>query len=444
MPKKFDVFIIGGGSGGVRAARVLAAGGLRVGLAENSKLGGTCVNLGCVPKKLFVYASAFSRHFADARGYGWRKTEPESFNWTALIEAKNAEISRLNRIYEELLLKNRVNIFKKEARFLGETRLRVGDEEIIADKIIIASGSVARRPDIVGIGDALVSDDMFHLERLPSSIIIVGGGYIALEFASILSGLGVRVTLVHRGKMPLRGFDEELRAAAARQLTKSGITLLLNTEVTRLGKDGTVYCKDGRTLKAEKCLCAVGREANCKGLDLARAKIATVNGAIKVDNRFATSNSSVFAIGDVKGGWQLTPVAIAEGQHLAMTLLGDDSPPLDYRRIPTAVFMQPPLAAVGISQSQAEAEGLAVEIHRTSFYPMQNLLAKRDEKAFIKIIADEKTKRVLGIHLFGDEGGEIIQGFAAAMGCGITTEQLRRTMPLHPTLAEEVVTLPSA
>lgn len=444
MAEKFDVFVIGGGSGGVRAARVLAQGGRRVGLAENARLGGTCVNLGCVPKKLFVYASRFSRHFKDAVGYGWQATAPE-FNWSALVAAKDAEISRLNRIYEDILSKNNVTLLRAEARFLSENRLRVGEREVTAEKIIIATGSTAKRPTIPGAEHVLISDDMFHLESLPTDIIIVGGGYIALEFASILNGLGVGVTLVHRGEMPLRGFDDELRTAAAALLTKSGIKLLMNTEITRLekknGKNIIAHIKGGKTLTTEACMYAVGRTANYQHLDLAKGGVAVAERTIKVDKNFATSNPDVFAVGDVKEGPHLTPVAIAEGQHLAATILGEKAPELDYGKVATAVFMQPPLAAVGMGEAQARASGAAVETFTSSFYPMQNLLAKRDEKALIKVVADKNSKKVLGIHILGDESAEIIQGFAAAMTCGLTTTQLRGTMPLHPTMAEEVVTI---
>ena len=476
---KFDAFIIGGGSGGVRCARILAQAGKKVGIAEATHWGGVCVNLGCVPKKLFVYAAGYSQHLEDAEGYGWQIPKGVEFCWQQLVANKNREIARLNQIYQNILATNGVRMFKAKASFIGENRLKVGNEEVTARHIIIASGSHPRLPqvnakgELIGdgaspeespekhkaksavsnlkaFGNVLVSDEMFHLKRLPKSLVVVGGGYIALEFASIMSGLGVKVTLVHRGQMPLRGFDEELRRFATKALGQR-LKLAMDTTLVSLKKSGSqtvATTQRGEVIKAEAFLFAIGRVPNTQGLGLRQGGIKTrnANGAVKINGSFKTSNPNVFAIGDVKGEPQLTPVAIAEGHYLALKLLGEKPKPLDYSLIPTAVFMAPTLATVGAGEDPSKHLS-----YKTEFTPMEQILPQqarkplrrkaREQKAFIKIVVQKSTKRVVGVHLLADGAAEIIQSLAPALGAGITASQLRHTMPLHPTLAEEVITL---
>jgi len=437
MAHNFDVFIIGGGSGGVRCARILAQHGKKVAIAESKHWGGVCVNLGCVPKKLFVYASHYGRIIEDAKGYGWETST--NFNWQQLIQNKNQEIARLNKIYQNILAKNGVEMFEGEASFLGKNHLKVGKEEVTAKHIIIASGSSPKTPQISGGENALVSDDMFYLSKLPKRLVVVGGGYIALEFASIMSGLGVEVSLVHRGEKALRGFDEDVRDFAAKALAQNNIKMIMNTTINSLEKSDhkiTATTNQKDKIEAEAFLYAIGREPNIKGLNLENGTIVTANGAVRVNGELQTSNPSVFAIGDVKGEPQLTPVAIAEGHYLALKLLGENPLPINYSLIPTAVFMQPTVASVGVVEEQKKHRA-----YKTEFTPMHNILPKRAEKMFVKIVVEKATNRIVGIHLVGDDAAEIIQSLTPALEMGITATKLRHSMPLHPTLAEEVITL---
>ncbi len=441
----YDLFTIGAGSGGVRASRFAAGYGARVGVAEERHLGGTCVNIGCVPKKLMVYASHFSEDFEDAAGYGWQVGE-RRFDWASLIENKNAEINRLNGIYENLLTGAGVTIHDGHARILDPHTVEVGGREITAANILVATGGLPSRPDDPGKELGLVSDDIFFLEKQPETILIVGGGYIAVEFAGIFAGLGSKVTQIYRGPLFLRGFDRDVRETLAGEMPKKHIDLRFDTDIAKLEKaaGGGVAAtfKDGKTESFDAVLYATGRQPYVEGLGLENAGVELdARGAVKVDPQFRSSVPSIFAIGDVTDRIQLTPVALAEGMAVAKTLFNDEPTTVDYGDIPTAVFSQPPIGTVGLTEEQARERHGAVDIYRSTFTPMKHTMTGRGEKTMMKLIVERASDKVLGAHMVGIDAGEILQGLGIAIKAGATKRDFDATIGIHPTAAEEFVTM---
>lgn len=440
----FDLFVIGGGSGGVRAARTSAALGAKVGLAESARMGGTCVNVGCVPKKLLVYGAHFAEDFEDARGFGWDAQRP-SFSWETLIAAKDKEIGRLNGIYDGLLERTGVQVKQGRGSLVDAHRVRVGDEEFTAERILIATGGRPWMPEIEGADLWKTSDDVFALKRLPKSVVIAGGGYIGVEFAGIFRLLGAEVHIVHRNEHLLNAFDKDIQSHLEEQLRLKGIHLHLGKTVEKLHREGpqtVATLSDGTTLSAELQLAAVGRRPNTAGLNLEGLGIAVGHrGAITVNDQLQTSVPSVYALGDVIDRFQLTPVALAEGTAFAKAHFAGAELSVDYANIPTAVFSLPPVGTVGLSEEAAWHRGEVVKIFRSAFRPMKHTLSGRNERTMMKLVVCAKTDRVLGCHMVGPDAGEIIQGLAIAMKCGATKAHFDATIGVHPTAAEEFVTM---
>ncbi len=440
----FDLFVIGAGSGGVRAARMAARHGARVGLAEHRRLGGTCVNLGCIPKKIFSYAAHFAHDFGDARRFGWDSGAPR-FDWTTLRTHKDEEISRLNGVYERLLVGAGVEIVDGRATLLGPNEVEVAGRRIRGERILVAVGGRPVRPVGPGVEHCLTSDDIFHLDRLPDSALVVGGGYIAVEFAGIFHGLGLRTTLVHRGPKVLGGFDEDVRSHLTEEMRKSGIDLRLSQTVDATERRGdrlVSRTSTGDTIESGLALLAVGRMPETSGLGLERAGVEVDGiGAIKVDDGFRTTCPSVYAIGDVINRMTLTPVAIYEAMALTSTLFGGVPQTVDYQAIPSAVFSQPPVGTVGLAEHEAAVLCAPIDVYETRFRPLKHVIGGRDQKSYMKVIVERETDRVRGIHMVGDDAPEILQGFAAAMKAGLTKRALDGTVGIHPTAAEELVTL---
>jgi glutathione reductase (NADPH) len=440
----YDLCVLGGGSGGVRAARVASQLGARVALVEAQALGGTCVNVGCVPKKLFVYAAAFADDFDDAAGYGWTLATP-SFDWSALIAGKDAAIMRLRGVYQRLLVDAGVCVFEGWGRLSGPRTLRVGERELSFDHLIVATGASAFVPDVPGAEHAITSDAMFSLPALPESIVVVGGGFVALEFAGLLCGLGVRVLLVHRGEHLLSGFDEDLRTGAAALLRARGVDVRLGTEVTRIdGERGAldVTFTDGSTHRCGEILFATGRRPHTADAGLIEHGVKLdESGAIVADPFGRTSLPHVCAVGDVRGGLQFTPLAVAEGQAVAEALYGDAGlTPLDRGLVPTCVFTRPEIATVGLTEDRARERG-PIKVYRGNFRPLRQAMTTRKERSLVKLVVDAQTDRVLGVHVIDAEAAEIIQGFAVAVRCGATHRDLLGTIGIHPTSGEELLTL---
>ncbi len=440
----YDLFVIGAGSGGARAARMAAQAGLKVGIAENSYLGGTCVNVGCVPKKLFTYAAHISEDIKDAAGYGWQ-AESLTFDWSKLLTNKNAAIVQLNRSQERMLMQAGVTLHWARARLTGPHQIDLAGDLVTARTILIATGGWPHVPDIPGREHVITSNEAFFLEELPEKAVIVGGGYIAVEFASILKGLGVDVTQIYRGPLFLRGFDDDVRGHLATEMRRHGIDLRFDTQVARIEKSGSdleVILEDGETIKTGLVLYATGRKANTAGLGLDAAGVErNPNGSIKVDAYFRTSQPHIFSLGDVIGRLQLTPVAIAEAMAFIQTLTGGQLQAMDYDNVPTAVFSNPNIGTVGLSEEKACRDYGDVDVYLSRFRPLKTLVSGGQGQALIKLITDPATDRVLGLHLVGPEAGEIVQGFAVAMKAGATKAQFDATVGIHPTLAEEYVTL---
>jgi len=447
----YDLFVIGAGSGGVRAARVAAEKGIKVAIAEQTYLGGTCVNVGCVPKKLYSYAAQFRESFTDSCGFGWEAQIP-AFNWSTLRDNKSKEIERLNSIYLKLLTNAGVDLYHSKAHFIDPHTLKVGDTIVSAEKILIATGGWPNIPDIPGSEHILSSNEIFDLAQLPERVLIVGGGYIAVEFASIFNGLGSHTTLSYRGDLPLRGFDNDIRRFATREMEKKGLNIRLNSNVTdirsksdnsNIGNSYTVTFCDGSCLEADAVLYATGRIPNTDQLELDKAGVKTSNKAIDVDDRFQTSAPEIYAIGDVINRIQLTPVAINEAMLLINNLYnpgGSDTRP-DYSNIATAVFCLPNIATVGLSEEQAKAQQLNLTLYKSEFRSLKNTLSGNNERTLMKLVVDKYSDQVLGAHMVGPEAGEIIQGIAVAIKLGITKAQLDSVIGIHPTSAEEFVTM---
>ncbi len=440
----FDLFVIGAGSGGVRAARMAATTGARVAVAESSRLGGTCVNLGCVPKKLMVYASAFSAAAADAAGFGWT-VPPPRFDWATLIANKDREIERLNGIYRNLLEGARVKIIEGRAAFRDRHTIEVGDELFTADKILVATGGRPFKAPIPGAECGITSDEVFHLERQPEKILITGGGYIAVEFAGIFNGLGTEVVLNYRGPLFLRGFDDDVRNTLAAEMRKRGIDLRFDTVIDGIHrKNGRIEAalNTGDTVEADLMLCATGRVPNTAGLGLEEIGVdLDARGAIIVNDFLESSVPGIYALGDVIDRIALTPVALAEGMAFVETAIKNNPTVIDYTNVPSAVFSQPPIGTVGLTEFEARSEGFDVVIYRSTFRPMAHTMSGRDEKTMMKLVVDGPSDRVLGVHMVGPDAGEIIQGIAIALKAGATKETFDRTIGIHPTAAEEFVTM---
>jgi glutathione reductase (NADPH) len=440
----YDLITIGGGSGGVRASRISASYGARVALIESGDLGGTCVNVGCIPKKLFSYAAHTASDFADARGFGWSVSGAQ-FDWKTLLINKDREIARLNGVYAQVLQDAGVKVITGRARVVDAHTVAIGDQTLSAAHLLIATGGHAVKPDIPGAELGITSDQAFHLDTLPRRVVVIGGGYIAVEFASIFNGLGVATTLLHRGARLLRGFDEDLGKVLAEELVQHGITLALNETPTGLLRDGDgllVQLGSGRGLNTDLVLFATGRLPNVAGLGLAEAGVKLAkNGAVQVDDFYRSSVPSIHAIGDVIDRVQLTPVALAEGMALARTLFKNDPSKLDYANIATAVFSHPHIGSVGLSEAAAREKHAAVDIYRTRFRPLKATLSGSTERVFMKLVVARDSGRVLGAHMVGAEAGEIIQGLAVALNCGATKAQFDATLGIHPTTAEEFVTM---
>ena len=447
----YELFVIGAGSGGVRAARMSAGYGARVAIAEDRYLGGTCVNVGCVPKKLLVYASHYSEDFENAAGYGWT-VGPATFDWRRLIENKNAEIRRLNGIYERLLSNAGVTLINGRATIIDPHTVAVNGRNYTTERILVATGGWPSVPDIPGKEHVITSNEAFYLESLPERAIIVGGGYIAVEFAGIFNGLGVDTTLVYRGPLFMRGFDDELREVLADEIRKKGIKLEFNINVDRIEKNGDEYIvhlssNDERPPQFEPrttdlVMYATGRQPLTTGLGLEEAGVElNWNGAIIVKDDYQTSVPSIYAIGDVTHRFNLTPVATAEGTMLARNLYDNRSERVSYDDIPTCVFSQPNLGTVGVTEAEAREKYGAIDVYKTSFKPMKHTMTGSDEKTFMKLLVDKATDRVIGVHMIGPEAGEIIQGMAIAIKAGATKAQFDATLGIHPTSAEEFVTM---
>lgn len=440
----YDLFVIGVGSGGTRAARMIASTGAKVAAAEQQFLGGTCVNVGCVPKKLMVFASHFAEDFEDAAGFGW-DVKPDRFNWSRLIENKNTEISRLNGVYRRLLDNAGVKLYEAPAKIIDRHTIMVGNETVTTDRIIVATGGWPTMPEIPGIEHAISSNEVFFLPELPKRFIVVGGGYIAVEFAGIMNGLGSQVTQIYRGEKILRGFDEDVRDVLSKEIVRKGVDLRTGTNITAIEKQGDTLVAtltDGTTLEADCIMFATGRHPRTQGIGLEEIGVEMdAKGAIKVDDYSRTNLDNVWAIGDVTDRIALTPVAIQEAMALYRTEYLGDPTPCDHANVPSAVFSQPPVGSVGLTEAQAAAQYGTLDIYRSTFTPMKLSLTEREEKTMMKIIVDQASQKVVGVHMVGPDAGEIIQGIAIAVKMGATKRDFDRTVGIHPTAAEEFVTM---
>lgn len=443
--REFDLFVVGGGSGGVRAARTAAKTGAKVALAEKGALGGTCVNVGCVPKKLFVYAAGFAEEAALAKTYGWRNADIGALDWNTLRENKNREIARLNNVYAKLLADAGVEVINAEASLAGVNAVRAGGDEYRAGRILLACGGMPAAADIAGAELAALSDDMFFLPQLPERAAVIGGGYIAAEFAGILAGLGVETTLCYRADLPLRGFDDDLRRHLAQETPKHGVNIRAAAAPSAIVKDGAglrVVFAGGGELAADLALMATGRKPATASLNLQAAGIKTrANGTLQVDDDFATSQKNIHAIGDILQTPALTPVATAEAEVFVKRVFGGGGAVMDYENIATAVFSSPPLATVGLTEEKARNAGYEIQTYRSEFRPLKDSLGENGGLSMMKLVVDKTSGKVLGVHIAGKDCAEMIQGFAVALKLGATKADLDATIGVHPTSAEELVTM---
>lgn len=443
MSYDYDYFVIGAGSGGVRSARIAGALGARVAICEDGRLGGTCVNVGCVPKKLLVYGSHFAHDFEDAAGFGWT-VPPPTFDWSTLIANKDAEIERLNRVYDRILRAAGVEIVPGRGKLVGPNTVAVAEQTFTAEHILIATGGRPWIPDVAGAEHIAVSDDLFELPRLPRRIAVVGGGYIGVEFAGIFNALGSDVTLMYRSGLPLRGFDEDVRGFLAHEMEKAGIHLQPDSHIRCIDPvDGgyALVLDHGDSIEVGLVVYATGRVPNTYGLGLEDVGVRFgPRGGVEVDEHYTTSVPSIHAVGDVIDKVALTPVALAEGMQLARRLFGGPETTVSYDNIPTAVFSQPNVGTVGLTEREARARG-PVTIFKSSFKPMKHTLSGRDERSLMKLVVDKQTDRVLGLHVVGPDAGELVQGFAVALNAGATKAVFDATIGIHPTAAEELVTM---
>ncbi len=447
MPRyDFDLITIGAGSGGVAGSRRAGSYGARVAIVEESRIGGTCVLRGCVPKKLLVYGAQFADAFADATGFGWT-VAPPTFDWPVLIAAKNKELDRLEQIYINMLKNSGVEIIEGRAILADPHTVEIGGRIYTADNILIATGGHPTVPDIPGIEHVISSNEALDLPQLPRRIVIVGGGYIAVEFAGIFRGFGVEVVELIRREELLYGFDDDIRVALAQEMRGRGVEIHARTQVARIEKAAhegyTVFTTTGQEISADLVMYATGRGPNTRRLGLDAVGVeADEKGAVLVDEWSRTSLPNIYAIGDVTDRLNLTPVAIAEGRALAETLYNNNPITMDHADVPTAVFSQPPIGTVGLTEEAARRQyGDDVDIYSARFKPMKNTLSGRDERTFMKLVVDGKTDRVLGVHMLGADAPEIVQGLAIAVKCGASKKMFDQTVGIHPSAAEEFVTM---
>jgi glutathione reductase (NADPH) len=447
----FDLFIIGAGSAGVRAGRLAAQRGVRVAVAEDSALGGTCVNLGCIPKKLYSFASHYAESFEEAHGFGWT-VGASTFDWATLKARRAAEISRLNAIYGQLLEGAGARILRGRARIVGPNELEVNGTRHRAEHIVVATGGWPVPADVPGGELAISSNEIFDLPRFPSRLVVVGGGYIACEFASIFNGLGAKVTQLCRREQILRGFDDDIRTFIGAEMKKKGVDIRTGTKVASLSGGGggedapiRVTLTDGGVIEADTVLYATGRAPKVAGLGLETVGVALdLNGAVVVDERYRTNVPGIYAIGDVIDRVQLTPVALAEAMALVDDLFGGAERHVDYLHIPTAVFTHPNIGTIGLSEADARARFTKIRVYRTDFKPLRHTLSMSSERTLMKLVVDDASDRVVGLHMVGADAGETIQGFAVAMKAGATKAVFDATLGIHPTAAEEFVTMRQA
>ena len=445
MPQyDYDLFTIGAGSGGVRASRMSASFGAKVAVAEERYLGGTCVNVGCIPKKLLVYASHFGDDFGDAKSYGWTVGESH-FDWAQLIANKNKEIQRLNGVYRRVLSDAGVTIIEDHAEVIDEHTVTIGGKRITAKYILVAVGSWPMVPEFPGWEHAISSNEAFYLPSLPQRVIIVGGGYIGVEFAGIFHGLGARTTQLYWNELFLRGFDGDIRSTLAEEMRKRGVDLRFKSDIVKIEKVENLLratLTDGTVIEANQILYATGRVSKTPRLGLENAGVNLKgNGAVIVDEYSKSSVDNIYAIGDCTDRLMLTPVAIAEGMAIANTLFNNKPTKPNYFNVPTAVFSTPPCGTVGMTEQQARASNLDVDIYKSVFKPLKLTLTSRDERTMMKLVVDRTTDRVLGCHMVGADAAEIIQGLAVALNCGATKAHFDATVGIHPTAAEEFVTM---
>lgn len=443
----YDLFVVGAGSGGVRSARMAAAEGIKVAIAEQSKPGGTCVNLGCVPKKLYVHAAEYGAGFLQAPGFGWQSQAP-LFDWPTLRDNKSETITKLNGLYGEMLGNAGVRMIEGHARLLDAHRVEVNGTEYSAERILLATGGRPFIPEVNGKEHLLSSDQIFDLEQLPKRMLIVGGGYIATEFAGIFHGLGVDVIQIYRRELFLRGFDTEIREFVAKQMRKSSIDLRFNCDLEKVEKqtDGSlnVTLKDGNTLQTDIILAATGRVPNTDNLGLETVGVELNDrGAVNVDQFYRTSIPSIYALGDLIDRLQLTPVALAEGMTLVRHLYQGGTEPLDYSLVPTAVFSHPNIGTVGLTEEEAIKRYPQIDVYSTNFRSLKHALSGSGERVLMKLLVDPATDKVVGAHMAGEGAGETIQGIAVALKAGATKTTFDKTIGIHPTSAEEFVTMRS-
>jgi glutathione reductase (NADPH) len=440
----YDLFVIGAGSGGVRASRMASSHGARVAVAEERFLGGTCVNVGCIPKKLFSYGAHYAEDFEDARAFGWNVGE-RTVDWPRLVENKDKEITRLNGIYRNILENNNVTLYEARATLADAHTIEVGGETVTAENILVATGGWPVVPEIPGKEHAITSNEAFYLPELPRRVVVVGGGYIAVEFAAIFHGYGAEVTQLYRRDLFLRGFDIDVRRTLADEMTKKGIDLRFNTNAASIEWSGdgfAVTLEDGSTLEADCVMYATGRAPNSRGMGLEEAGVELRdNGAVMVDDQFRTSVPNIYALGDVTDRVQLTPVAIAEAMVLAANLFKGEDQRMDYAGIPTAVFSHPNIGTVGLTEDEARRRHGAIDVYRETFRPLRHTMTLREERTMMKLIVERATDRVVGAHMVGADAGEIVQGIGIALKCGATKAQFDATVGIHPTAAEEYVTM---
>ena len=445
MKHDYDLFVIGAGSGGVRAARIASLAGARVAIAEEYRIGGTCVIRGCVPKKLLVYGAEFAQNFADAKGYGWTVGNAV-FDWATLRDNVQKEVTRLSGLYTTNLIKAGVTAFEERAELVDAhtVKLAQSGSEISAERILIATGGSPQLLDgLPGLEHGISSNEAFLLEKFPERMLIVGGGYVALEFANIFHGLGAKTRIVHRGDRMLRGFDDDLRAHLHIETERAGVRLSMKTTLTKIekGRDGLrVTLSTGERVEADQVLFAIGRHPNTKGLGLERAGVTVDKyGAVAV-NEFSQSNvESIYAIGDVTNRVNLTPVAIRDGHAFADTVYNKRPTPVDHRSVPSAVFGRPPIGTVGLGEGDARLSHGEIDIYRTNFRPMRNILSGNQERTLMKLVVDRRTDQLLGVHIAGEDAPEMAQLAAVAVKAGLTKKQWDSTVALHPTAAEELV-----
>lgn len=443
----YDLFVIGAGSGGLRTARMAAAEGVKVAVAERGKPGGTCVNLGCVPKKLYVHAAEYGAGFLQASGFGWQSPAP-LFDWPTLRDNKSETIAKLNDIYRGMLADTGAKLINGHCRVLDEHLVEVAGKQYSAERILLATGSRPFLPEIPGREHLLSSDQIFDLEHLPKKMLIVGGGYIATEFAGIFHGLGVEITQIYRRDLFLRGFDKEIREFVAEQMRRQGIDLRFNCDLREVAKnaDGslTATLNDSRQIRTDLILAATGRRPNTADLGLENVAIElTKNGAVKVDDFYQTSVPSIYALGDLIDRFQLTPVALAEGMTLVRHLYQGGAEKLDYSLIPTAVFSQPNIGTVGLSEEDALEKFPEIDVYTANFRSLKHALSGSGERVLMKLLVDPATDKVVGAHMAGENAGETIQGIAVALKAGATKTTFDKTIAIHPTSAEEFVTMRS-